>query len=110
MRKVVQIMHEISEASREQTQGIEQVNQALGHMDEVTQRNALLVEHAAHAAASLQEQAAGLSKAIEVFKLAEPALVSVLATVTCIHDIGKSMPERTARLSFDDQALIEKRA
>ncbi|WP_420474126.1 methyl-accepting chemotaxis protein [Noviherbaspirillum sp. ST9] len=106
VRKVVQIMHDISEASREQTRGIEQVNQALGHMDEVTQRNALLVEHAAHAATSLQEQAAGLSQAVEVFKLAEADPAALLATVTPIRNMGK----RIARLAFDDRTLLEKRA
>jgi hypothetical protein len=44
-------------------------NQALGRMDEVTQRNAVLVEHAAAAAESLQDQAIKLSQAVAVFKL-----------------------------------------
>jgi len=62
-------MGEITAASQEQTQGIEQINQAITQMDQVTQQNAALVEEAAAAAASLQEQAGGLSKVVGMFKL-----------------------------------------
>ncbi|HMC43837.1 MAG TPA: methyl-accepting chemotaxis protein, partial [Caballeronia sp.] len=54
--RVTDIMGEISAASDEQSQGIEQVSRAVGQMDEVTQQNAALVEQAAAAAASLEEQ------------------------------------------------------
>jgi len=67
-------MQEIADASAEQSIGIEQVNQAVGQMDEVTQQNAALVEEAAAAAASLQDQAARLTAAVAVFRLdAAPA-------------------------------------
>ncbi|SAL15692.1 methyl-accepting chemotaxis sensory transducer [Caballeronia sordidicola] len=56
VRRVTDIMGEISAASEEQSQGIEQVSRAVGQMDEVTQQNAALVEEAAAAAASLEEQ------------------------------------------------------
>jgi methyl-accepting chemotaxis protein len=56
-------------ASQEQSAGIEQVNQAVGQMDEMTQQNAALVEQAATAAESLQEQASQLAQAVSVFKL-----------------------------------------
>lgn len=69
VQHVARIMHDISIASNEQTTGIEQVNQALGHMDEVTQRNASLVEHAAQATEALEAQAAQLSEAVAVFKI-----------------------------------------
>ncbi|MDD5336793.1 MAG: hypothetical protein PHS32_23915, partial [Rhodoferax sp.] len=52
-----------------QSSGIEQVNQAITQMDQVTQQNAALVEEAAAAAASLQEQAGKLSQVISAFKL-----------------------------------------
>ncbi|MFC7514873.1 methyl-accepting chemotaxis protein [Herbaspirillum sp. GCM10030257] len=67
--RVTHIMGEISVASKEQTDGIEQVNQAITQMDEVTQQNAALVEEAAAAAASLQDQAVSLSHVVSVFKL-----------------------------------------
>ena len=69
VRRVTDIMAEIQAASQEQTQGIEQINQAIGQMDQVTQQNAALVEEAAAAAASLQEQASALSQVVSVFRL-----------------------------------------
>jgi methyl-accepting chemotaxis protein len=68
--RVNQIMAEISTASVEQTQGIEQVNDAVTQMDAVTQQNAALVEQAAAAACSLQQQASHLNEAVQVFKIA----------------------------------------
>ncbi|CAD6557280.1 hypothetical protein LMG27952_06334 [Paraburkholderia hiiakae] len=56
VRRVTDIMGEISAASEEQSGGIEQVNRAVTQMDTVTQQNAALVEQAAAAAASLEEQ------------------------------------------------------
>nr|WP_315250117.1 methyl-accepting chemotaxis protein [uncultured Duganella sp.] len=69
-------MQEIADASAEQSAGIEQVNQAVGQMDQVTQQNAALVEEAAAAAASLQEQASQLSAAVAVFRLQPAAAVA----------------------------------
>jgi methyl-accepting chemotaxis protein len=69
VKRVTDIMGEISIASKEQTDGIEQVNQAITQMDEVTQQNAALVEEAAAAASSLQDQANGLAQVVSVFKL-----------------------------------------
>jgi methyl-accepting chemotaxis protein len=62
-------MAEIASASAEQSIGIEQVNQALTQMDDVTQQNAALVEHAAAAAASLEDQADMLAGAMGKFRL-----------------------------------------
>jgi len=69
VQQVNDIIARISAASAEQAQGIAEVNQAVGQMDDVTQQNAALVEQAAAAAASLQEQAVQLSQAVSVFKL-----------------------------------------
>ena len=69
VKRVTTIMSDISAASHEQRTGIEQVNQAVSKMDEVTQQNAALVEQAAAAAASLEEQALKLSQAVSIFKL-----------------------------------------
>jgi len=75
IQRVTDIMGEITSASLEQSSGIEQVNQAIGQMDQVTQQNAALVEEAAAAAASLHDQADALTQVVAVFKLAaEPAL------------------------------------
>ncbi|MGI4718702.1 MAG: methyl-accepting chemotaxis protein [Janthinobacterium lividum] len=69
VRQVNDIMTEISSASGEQEQGIEQINQAIGEMDMVTQQNAALVEEAAAAAQSLQEQSDVLVDTVSVFKV-----------------------------------------
>jgi hypothetical protein len=62
---------DISDASREQSSGIEQVSLAINQMDEVTQQNAALVEEAAAAAESLEEQAGHLARAVSVFVLGQ---------------------------------------
>ncbi|WP_416885130.1 methyl-accepting chemotaxis protein [Marinospirillum sp.] len=67
VKQVSHIMSEISAASVEQSQGIEQVNQAVLQMDNVTQQNAALVEEAAAAAESLEEQAIALREAVASF-------------------------------------------
>ena len=69
VRRVTDIMGEITAASQEQTTGIEQINQAITQMDQVTQQNAALVEEAAAAAAALQDQAGSLSQLVGVFRL-----------------------------------------
>jgi len=69
VRRVTDFMAEISAASREQSEGIEQVNQALTQLDHVAQQNAALVEEAAAAARSLEEQAGQLKSAVRTFKL-----------------------------------------
>ncbi|MBD8654698.1 MCP four helix bundle domain-containing protein [Oxalobacteraceae sp. CFBP 13730] len=69
VRRVTDIMTEISAASVEQTAGIEQINQAVAQMDEGTQQNAALVEEAAAASASMQDQAAMLAAAVAVFRI-----------------------------------------
>jgi methyl-accepting chemotaxis protein len=69
VRRVTDIMGEITSASSEQSIGIDQVNTAIGQMDSVTQQNAALVEQAAAAAASMQDQAARLAEVASSFRL-----------------------------------------
>jgi len=71
VKRVTDIMGEISSASNEQSAGIEEVNRALSEMDSVTQHNAALVEEAAAAAGSLEEQAHRLNEVVSVFRLAQ---------------------------------------
>jgi methyl-accepting chemotaxis protein len=66
---VTDIMGEITAASQEQNAGIDQINQAIAQMDQVTQQNAALVEEAAAAAEALQDQAGNLAQVVSVFKL-----------------------------------------
>jgi methyl-accepting chemotaxis protein len=70
VRRVRDVVGEISASSVEQHSGIEEINKAIVQIDETTQRNAALVEEAAAAAASLQEQAAQLTAVVSRFQLA----------------------------------------
>ena len=67
---MIRIMTEIEVAAAEQSLGIEQVNQAISQIDEVTQNNVALVEEAAAAAKSLEEQSEVLRSTVEVFEIA----------------------------------------
>ncbi|MGX4640337.1 methyl-accepting chemotaxis protein [Massilia sp. SYSU DXS3249] len=69
--RVTSIMADITAASAEQSKGIEQVNRAMGDMDETTQHNASLVEEASAAAQAMQDQAAELARAVRLFRLDE---------------------------------------
>jgi methyl-accepting chemotaxis protein len=71
IRRVTDIMGEIAAASVEQRTGIEQVNQSVAQMDQVTQQNAALVEEATAAAHSLEEQAAALRESVAAFRIAQ---------------------------------------
>ncbi|MCE3263873.1 MAG: chemotaxis protein [Pseudoduganella sp.] len=90
---VSDIMAEISAASAEQSTGIDQVNQAIGEMDHVTQQNAALVEEAAAAAESLQEQASQLSSLVAVFTLHK---ASSSAAVTVAAQRAPAAPAKPA--------------
>ncbi len=73
IRRVTDIMGEISAASSEQSTGVAQVGEAITQMDQATQQNAALVEESAAAADSLQRQAQDLVEAVAVFRLAQGA-------------------------------------
>lgn len=96
IKRVDNIMHEISSASREQSIGIEQVNQAIAQMDQVTQQNAALVEQAAAAAESLQSQTTELNNVVDVFKIksgshgtADEATEMVTRAIEAMHEKGR---------------------
>ncbi len=100
--RVTDIMAEIMAASAEQTSGIEQINQAIVQMDQVTQQNAALVEQAAAASESMQDQAGKLAQVVSVFRLdgAQQAqvLAATLRTVTAPTAPRLAATSRTARL------------
>jgi methyl-accepting chemotaxis protein len=69
IKRVTDIVGEISSASQEQSMGVQQVGQAVTQMDQTTQQNAALVEQSAAAADSLKSQALSLVEAVSVFQL-----------------------------------------
>ncbi|WP_439893983.1 methyl-accepting chemotaxis protein (plasmid) [Ralstonia sp. 25C] len=108
VKRVTDIMGEISSASEEQSAGIELVNQAVNQMDEGTQQNAALVEQAAAAAMSLQEQATGLRQAVAVFRTqgaAEP-----LAVAPRVVAAASAKPALKAKAETRAKIKIERRA
>lgn len=95
IRQMASIMDEIAQASAEQRSGIEEINQAISHIDGVTQKNALLVEEAVKTASGLQEQAVELANAVSVFRLgareygnADNTVALVKAGVAFVHEQG----------------------
>ena len=97
-------MSEIANASAEQSAGIAQVNTSIIEMDSMTQQNAALVEEAAAAAQSLQDQAAELARVVSIFKLEEgeqfqfdaPAPVAAAAPVTAVAVVPRQPAKKTA--------------
>lgn len=80
MKRVTDIMAEISAASRQQSGGLDQVNTAVSQMDKITQQNAALVEEATAAAKSMEEQTEGLQQMVSSFVLTRGATSDPLAT------------------------------
>ena len=91
VRRVTDIMGEITAASQEQTAGIDQINVAITQMDQVTQQNAALVEEASAASEAMQEQAGKLAQVVSVFKLDSSRVAAVRAVPT--------KPQRTVGLA-----------
>jgi methyl-accepting chemotaxis protein len=77
VRRVTEIMSDIATASRDQSQGIEELNDAIAQMDEMTQQNAALVEASSNAAGSMRAHAAELESAVSAFKLGEDPAASL---------------------------------
>jgi methyl-accepting chemotaxis protein len=90
VKRVADIMSEITAASQEQSSGLDQINQAITQMDEITQQNAALVEEAAAAAQSLQDQATDLSRAVSIFRINDQTL---LATATQAKPPALAQPQ-----------------
>ena len=95
IQKVTGIMSEIMLATQEQTSGIEQINEAIVQMDDVTQQNAALVEEAAAAASALQNQADNLSDLVSTFQLVGQQNTSTI-----------SESERLARRRTDQSKVV----
>jgi len=86
VKRAAEIMHEITAASQEQSAGIDQINQAVVQMDDMTQQNAGLVEEAAASAESLKHQANALTELVNSFKLVRGA--SAMRSASPIKRVG----------------------
>jgi methyl-accepting chemotaxis protein len=92
VQHVAEIISEISAASREQNTGIVQVNQAISMMDQMTQQNAALVEQAAAAARSMQDEAELLVETVAVFKLEKAMQAAQAKTQTQLQGQVQARP------------------
>ncbi len=98
VKRVTDIMGEITAASQEQTAGIEQINQAINQMDEVTQQNVALVEAAATASESLQTQTDNLTQVVSIFKLDGAAAQPMVPVpnAAAVQRVSKAAPRKIA--------------
>jgi methyl-accepting chemotaxis protein len=96
VKRVADLIGEISSSAHEQTSGIEQINQAIVQLDNVTQQNAALVEEAAAAADSLNQQARRMVDVVSIFKLSGGATASG-TTAARVASISKSAPRLAPR-------------
>ncbi len=107
IKRVADIMGEITAASVEQSSGVAQVAEAVSQMDQVTQQNAALVEESAAAAESLKQQAQALAESVAMFKLGEregsaplaPAasVVAPAPTFADVKRLGLNLPKSVAQ-------------
>ena len=107
IKRVTDIMGEISAASTEQSAGVSQIGEAIVQMDQATQQNAALVEQSAAAAESLTQQARHLVQAVAVFKLTtgEPRSASLHAVVpAAVERRGPARATNVTRPRFGGQA------
>ena len=99
VRRVADIMQEITAASSEQSAGIEQVNMAIVQMDQVTQQNAALVEQAAAAAESMQDQATALNQIVSVFRLNSTGMAAATSHASNVTPLRRPPPPAVRRLA-----------
>ena len=92
IRRVTDLMGEISAASNEQSAGVAQVGEAITQMDQATQQNAALVEQMAAAASSMKSQASDLVQTVAVFKLADGYVVAQSRPAAAIAKVLASRP------------------
>jgi methyl-accepting chemotaxis protein len=99
VKRVTDIIADISAASQEQSAGIEQVNHAITQMDEGTQQNAALVEEATASARSLELQAAQLVQMVAVFRLGAGRTVQPVAEVALVRPTVVAMPKPARKVA-----------
>jgi hypothetical protein len=96
VKRVSDIIADISAASQEQSSGIEQVNQAILHMDESTQQNATLVEECSAAARSLEQQAVQLVETVAAFRLDDAQAEVAAAVARAVEPVKAAAPRGRA--------------
>jgi methyl-accepting chemotaxis protein len=109
VKRVTDIMGEIMAATQEQTAGIDQINQAITQMDQVTQQNASLVEEAAAASEAMQEQAGSLAQTVSVFRLDNMQSAPMTRPHAGVKAVAKPIAKKPAKAVVATAALQPKR-
>jgi methyl-accepting chemotaxis protein len=109
IRRVTDIVAEVSAASAEQSAGVNQVGEAIGNLDQTTQQNAALVEEMAAAASSLEAQAKDLVETVGVFKITaqDSGGVSYVASVRQ-RETAKTQPQKLFKPSTTKNSSVAK--
>jgi len=110
VQRVTDIMGEISSATEEQSSGIGQVNLAIAQMDQATQQNAALVEQAAAAAGSLEEQARRLKDAVAFFQAEGVSAVAAAPAVRAAAVAPRVAPKATPKAAPRKAVAVVARA
>ncbi|MBI1208715.1 MAG: HAMP domain-containing protein [Azospirillum sp.] len=95
--RVADLVHEIARATTEQANGVEEINRAVAQMDEMTQKNAALVEQSTAAARSMEDQAEALTELMVFFhgdECAPPAAMPAALAARHNSDVARSAPAR----------------
>jgi ABC-type transporter Mla subunit MlaD len=109
VKKVNDIVSEIAEASREQADGIVQVNRALTQMDDMTQQNASLVEEAAASSEAMGAQAEELTSLVSYFKLRGEEEAAKTVKVERVHNGDSRQSESQGRHQINIHAAVAER-
>jgi len=104
VKKVADLIGEITAASGEQTGGIAQVNTAVMHLDQMTQQNAALVEQSAAAAESLKTQASVLAQAVSVFRMSGEQTRNVIQAAQA--SAARSVPKKAPSAAFAPKSPV----
>ena len=110
VKRVTDLVGEISSASQEQSSGIGQVNEAIAQMDRVTQQNAALVEQSAAAAQSLKDQAARLIEAVAVFRLSGQETERVISTLKAPAPVSSASRQGKGNAAQQRKVVAQKPA
>jgi methyl-accepting chemotaxis protein len=112
VRRVTDVIGEITAAASEQSEGIAGVNQSIGNLDQMTQQNAALVEESAAAAESLRDQAERMKQAVAVFKVAPGQQAGVALATAPVRTAGPNTKpfKGTERRGADDKGATARSA
>ncbi len=110
VRRVTDLIGELSASAQEQRDGITQVNQAVSNLDQMTQQNAALVEESSAAASSMNTQAQRLAQVVSMFNLGQTVAMSVSKAATSLPSKAASQPAVHKEVAVKQEPSVSKEA